>query len=195
MGMGPSNARENLEEGEQLSAGISSLTSDDRQESSGGSAPETGSSLQSPVPSADSRFSADHLQKPIFSSADSTGGSTQETGSHQQSQPDSSADPQTPREAGPDQVQTDELEGLSGHEIMQLAHDAYKDRQYDHADLLLNSAEATGGVEASELALARGYVARGRARSDLAGPPSDPGTVPRGPSEAVPADGGYLAGA
>lgn len=194
VGMGSSNARDDLKEGEQLSAGTSFLTSGDTQEWSGGSAQETEPSLQSPAPSVDSLYSADQPPRPTPSSASSTDGSTQETGSLPPSQPDSS-ETATPKDPGQDTAQQEGEPQLSGHELMQLARQAYVDRQFDHADALINSAESAGGVQASELATARRYVARGRASSALGDPPSDTGPVSTGPSEGVPADGGYLAGA
>ena len=138
----------------------------------------------------------DQPPKPIPSSASSTDGSTQETGCSPQSQPDS-LEEATPKEPGPEVVQEsdDPTAGLSGHEIMQLARQAYVDQQYDQSEALIGLAETTGGVPASELALARGYVARGRGRSALADAPSDTGPIPAGPSEEDPAAGGYLTGA
>jgi hypothetical protein len=191
VGMGPSN--DPIGRSEVLRLGTSSSTSDDRPEWSGDSAPETESSLQPPAPDADSPSSTGQPPRPTPSSVSSTDGSTQETGSAQQSLPDSSEEA-TPRDPGQGTDQQED-EPLSGHQLMQLARQAYVDRQYDHAEVLIDSAEATGAVPAAELATARRYVADARGRSALGDPPSDTGPTSAGPSEGVPADGGYLTGA
>jgi hypothetical protein len=196
VGMGPSN--DPIGRSEVLRLGTSSSISGDRQDRSGDSAPETEPSLQSPVPSADSPSSTGQPPKPTLSSASSMDGSTQETGYSQPSQQDSSEEQATPKDPGQEaapEFDNDQYLGLSGHEIMQLARQAYVDRQYDQSDALIGLAETTGGVPDAELSAARRYVAVARGRSALGGPPSDTEPITAGPSEAVPADGGYLTGA
>jgi hypothetical protein len=92
-----------------------------------------------------------------------------------------------------DEVVDDPYEGLSGHELMALARDAYEARKYDEAATILDRAETVGTVSDAELATARGYVARARA---VGGAPRGAEGSPAagtGPSEADPAAGGYLA--
>lgn len=185
-----------------LRLGTSSSTSDGSSEWSGDSAPETEASSQSPAPSVDSLSWEDPQASPAASSsATSTDGSTQETGCSPQSQSTSSETSASAKEAGqelppaddtpaPSPAKDDPYAGLSGHELMTVARDAYAEGRLDESEALLARAVEADATLAGSAATARGYIALARAREAS---PSQPGTATGGPSEEEPAAGGFLA--
>jgi hypothetical protein len=159
---------EYTEEGDPLSAGTSSSTSEKTPDKSGSSALETGLSLQLPAPIAESHFSQDPASRQApFSTAPSTSGSTQETGLSQPDQLSSSVEPRTEPASG-----TEATAPLSGRELIQQARQAYDAKDWAAARQLLEDARQVDPSTSDEVDVALQAV--------------------QVASEQIPSDGGFL---
>ena len=160
------------QEGAEPSAGTSSSPSEKKLEWSGGSAPATESSLQSPAPETGSPSSPDPAASPVPSfTAPLTDGSTPETGSGQPSPQDSLAGalvmestvtPGLDLTSGPSEEVPAAGGFLSGPEqaqkLMADAHTAFLAGDYDTADSLLNAAEEADPTVSHEIEIAHAAV-------------------------------------
>lgn len=123
-----------------LSAGISSLTSGEKQDSSGPLTTDTASFPQSPVHVAESPSSPDPQVDQVQSStADSTSGSTQETGPSPASPPTSSEESTATSEPPTDQPSDP---AKAADDLISLARAEYNKKDYAKALELVNDAEA-----------------------------------------------------